>query len=1090
MTINGFCIPLCSANVQIASVNSNLNVKRLGYEQGLSHSVVTAITQDQKGYLWVGTQFGLNKYNGVNFTHFYSEKEKNDSETEKHSIQDNYITSLFTDSSGNVWVSTIAGLGYFDTKMQFNPIVLEENQPAENFKLATKFIQDKNGVLWIATHKGLWRKEPDKKAVRIKLEPSPFGHINDLAIDNQNKLWIATLRGLYSLNILENKPQLFTHDNAQNWIEEEVVNIEFIDGVLWLYRLDGLWRFNSETRDLIKIPSPAHNVVTNVYDMVYSAGGFWLSSNSGLWFFSVTRGDWTNYRAQPLSKTALPSNRLRNLFVDQQKLLWIGSFGAGLSVRHPQSQNIQHWLNQVQIAQLKFENFTPADVTGISEDNQNNIWVSTRGNGVFKLSKNGKIIEQISIDTPIKIATDIVEDVYVDQLQQVWIATGGKGLYRLNDKGKIQHFSRNSQKHSEFSLQSSRDYIYDLYQDRMGRLWLATHAGVELFDTQTNRLITKPEFTPQKMRNVSARVSAISQTLDGTLWIGGDAGLVGVNEQTNKLESLTTHSEDNALTNDDVNALSEDSSGNLWVGTASGLNRVSRINGKWVVKQYNHVKQLKNKPVYALVSDKKGQIWMGGNQGLIRFNPATEEVLALSKNMGLHLQEFNPGSSLSGSNGYLYLGGVNGFHRFRANNFSFAEFTPFIELSGLWADGKRLSLIPSDNDSYTIPGNTHLVRMKFDVLDLAQGKSTLTRIRVPEMSEQWYEWSEGNIFTINDLPAGEYLIEIESKSLISPKIKNSKKITIKITRQIKWMDYLFSSVMVFMVLLLVLYLNRKKQVWKHEKLHLLNSRETKKTQIIELQKKIEFKKQENSKLIQHIDLSHKEFSEFKKQFGQLHLLDGQTGLHTKEFVTLSIEKIIRQLLTNYLVDTGEKSSFDDSHLPKLAFIFVKIDEIDKLRQDGGQYLVSSVSRQVAKVLKKSGVSPDELARWDDDNFLILAQCNKSADIDVLCERLTKLLSEKDYGPSKQEQFSISCSLAATEFPFVSGNPLEFDWNKLLEFSSVGLKLIEQYSGSGWVVIRSANRWVNQFNIREARYNMLDFIKSEQVKLSSSFTLDK
>ncbi|PIP79070.1 MAG: hypothetical protein COW84_10275 [Gammaproteobacteria bacterium CG22_combo_CG10-13_8_21_14_all_40_8] len=1068
--------PSADANIQIDLSNQPLVLNNYAYSEGLSHSVVTALAQDEKGYLWIGTQYGLDRFNGTFFKQYFKNHSSN-------SLIDNYITSLAVDKTNHLWIGTAKGAGFLDESDNFNLIVFPTPANQQKSQWIQDIVIDEQQRVWIATFYGLWVITDHKNN-----EPTPVAGLESLLIEDleirEHQLWIVTKNKLWMMDNLNGNPKL--KQSPTNW-GMQVNNIHWIKSGsqnLWLIYNEGLSCYKQINGRWEKQQIPNYQVLGDVYDVIENGVESWISSDKGLWRYQYQENIWSLYSANPLAKNGLPTNKTRNLFFDNKGLLWIGTFGAGLSAKIDRSQKNQHWLNQLQLALYLSKNISPADVTGISEDKSFNLWVSTRGSGVFKLSPEGKILQHISTDTNIRISNSMVENVLVDYHDNVWIASTGGGLYRLNKDNQISHYLYQPQaKHPQERAKIHDNYILDIYQDRLGRIWLGSMTELELYKPDLDTFELKSQLIPDSFRQVGERVSAIHQTIDGTLWIGGDAGLVWIDETRGESGHFTSKTPDNSLSHNDVNAMAEDPQGNLWVATYSGINQVSKNGGDWLIQNYHQLPAIADKPYYAIESDEKGNIWLGGNQGLWRFNPGNLELMSFSKEQSSVLQEFNPGASSTGDSGYISMGGVNGFEHFVPGNIEPYVFSPSIVLEELKADNQLLSLHEDQGGYIDIPANIKLLHLKIDTINLVSGRLSSTRIRLPKLSLQWHEWRKDGNFMLMGLKAGDYVVEVETMNELSPKIFNQRLIKLRVA------DYSFirkhhQQMVGILIILMVVFISLfKLKEWQKERLKLLAKGRHYKKRLHKTDIQLKKHRQDIQRLNTELLDSHNENMDLQYKLSQVQLVDQQTGLQTSQYIKIDIEKRIRQLLSYYLAEGQVNLTINPQLSPKIAFVLLQIDHIEELRKDGGHFLLTSVTRQVADFLEAFARGTDQIAVWKNNCFLMVAQCANSQEIDVLCQRLSEAIASHEFGPSELERFSISCSISATEFPFVSQSPLEFDWNKLVEFSTSGLELCKENGGNGWNVIRSAHENVTQLDLRTYRYNLNDFLKSNKVRVS-------
>ncbi len=530
---------------------------------GLPNNSVLAIAQTPDGYLWLGTEEGLARFDGVRFVIFDTNNTP--------ALQSNHISALLVDAEKSLWIGTQGGGLTVVRDGQFKTYTTR-NGLSNDTILA--LYEDSNGNLWIGTNGGgLNRFKDGKFETYTSKNGLPDDAVFTLAGGKDKSLWIGTHAGLARLSAGKVTTYTTKEGLSDNYIKCLLISQ---NGDVWIGTNEGgLSRFSDGHFTNYNIrQGVSSNTIWSISED--KAGTLWVGTfDGGLNRFQ--NGKFTRYAA----KDGLSSNRVFALFEDREGSLWIGTGGAGL-------------------ARLKNGSFTTitsgeglsADVVlPVYEDVNNVIWAGTNGGGLNRI-ENGHIT---TYTTRNGLSDNVVFSLSDDKDHNLWIATH-KGLDRLKN-GRFSFFDKTS------GLPS--DIVVCLYRDRDGNLWAGSRGGLSRFDgTRFKTYTTKDGLS-------SDYVVSIYQDEQGTLWIGTGGG--GLNEFRNgRFSSYTTK---NGLSNNAVWALAGDSGGVLWIGTGGGgLDRLQ--DGKFT--NYTVHQGLFDDELFKILSDKYGYLWMSSNKGIFR----------------------------------------------------------------------------------------------------------------------------------------------------------------------------------------------------------------------------------------------------------------------------------------------------------------------------------------------------------------------------------------------------------------------------------------------------------------------------------------
>jgi signal transduction histidine kinase/ligand-binding sensor domain-containing protein len=580
--------PTGSAHVK-SSLRQDAIFTHITVEQGLSDQRVQAIMQDSVGFIWFGTNNGLNRYDGYDVVAYRHDP------TNPHSLSGNFVEDLYEDRSGTLWVSTRSGLNAFDRRTE--RFTRYRHDPADPHSLSDNTViaiyEDRSGVLWLGTAGGLNR------------------------FDRTTETFTA-----------------YQHDSANpRSLSHNTVRVIYEDrsGALWLGTLNGLNRFDRTTEtftayqhDPANPRSLSHNVVWDIYED--RAGMLWLGTDGGgLNRFDPATGAFTHYRHDPDNPHSLSEDRVDSLLGDASGALWIATFGGGLSVLDAARQTFMTYRHDSTIP-ASLSNDYVADITA---DRFGLIWIGTHGSGVdvYSPQRQSFTIYRHDPKAATSLASDNVWTVYEDQDGALWIGTQDRGLDRFDRRsGQVVHYPPDP----ENPQRLGHPWVAALQQDQTGALWIGTYGGGLYRLDPVRSSFTAYRHDPANPRSLSHN-TIVDLHIDrfGALWVATRGG--GLNRLDPDSSAFTAYRHDPAnpqsLSSDWVWAIDEDQRGSIWIGTlGGGLNRLEPATGQ--ITRYQHDPQnhasLSDDSIWTLHIDRAGVVWVGTfGGGLDRFDPAS-----------------------------------------------------------------------------------------------------------------------------------------------------------------------------------------------------------------------------------------------------------------------------------------------------------------------------------------------------------------------------------------------------------------------------------------------------------------------------------
>ena len=676
------------SSLQSSRYNPSIRFERIGIEQGLSQNSVNVILQDSQGFLWFGTQDGLNRYDGYTFTIYRPDVD------DPSALSDRWVTALAEDSSGNLWVGTRqGGLNRFDPRS--GSFTTFRRDPSQGSSLSdnrvTALLFDSRGALWIGTMGGLDRFDPSDDTFMhlATADGLASNRITALYEDINHALWVGTPDGLNRFDPENGSIQTFKHDpqDAASLGNNRISAIqEDTDGNLWVGTSNGLTRIDRVTGIFKRYEhgSVSHSLGDNTILSLYRDhnGGLWVGTNAGLDFYNARNDRFVHYRNQPANTNSLSGDSILSIFEDNSGVLWVGSYSGGLNKYNRQQDRFTYYRHDPNDPNSLSGNL----VFPIHVDARGMVWIGTYGAGLNRFNPITSRFFHYRHDpqNPNSLSSDDIYSVLSGSDGYIWVGTS-RALDRLDPATGIFKHYYPSVKNDDFGLSGLP--VYALYEDSNGTLWAGTGKGLDQFESQTDTFI---HYIPNSA-NEDNQVVSILEDANHHLWIGTFGG--GLHRLNSRGEGFisyyNTPGQPASLSNNLVFSLFQDRQGNLWVGTGGGgLDRYLPESDSFA--HYTEKSGLPSNVVYGILEDDAGDLWMSTNNGLARYNRESGTFRVFTASDGLQSNEFNMGAYALSSRGEMYFGGINGVNSFRPLQIADSVYVPSVTITSITQDGQPI----------------------------------------------------------------------------------------------------------------------------------------------------------------------------------------------------------------------------------------------------------------------------------------------------------------------------------------------------------------------------------------------------------------
>ena len=739
------CIFSClKISTSYANIRESFNFKNITIEDGLSQSTVETIYQDSKGYIWIGTNDGLDRYNGYEFKHYKHDK------YDKNSIANNYIVDIIEDKNGYIWVSTIGGLSRInpDKDEIKNYYSKEDSGNLSNSNL-WQILCTKDNRLIASTIDGLnvYDKNKDKfTRILYKEGELPSQYIYSLEEDINGHIWVGTDNGLVELDKDLNIVKSY-HDTIG---DSDVYNVyDDSKGNIWVCTLDnGLFKINLDDKSVenyknnnSKISIPSNNVRDIISD---SEGKLWIATDKGLCTFDYEREEFITYNKKSYQSNSLIDDEIFCLLKDSSGLIWIGTY-SGISRFNPNS-NFTHF----KLDPYEDNSISGNVIHGIYEDDDKTLWIGTNESGVNII--NGESIKHLNKENS-NLVSDLIEDI-TGFKNYIFIGTNeGLSVLVKNDKTVKNYTITNYT--TKDGLPSNK--IRSLFIDSKGYLWIGTNKGLAILDINNNKIIDIT-YILDEMGVSDKFIRAVYEDSKGNYYIGCflEGGLIKINPNTKEYKIYKNiENDDSSISNNSIRYINEDLYGNILVGTSHGINILNLSTDKF--NHYTEKDGLINNTIYGILVDKNNGIWMSTNAGISKLSTEDATFKNFTITDGLQSNEFNGRACFKSKDGNMYFGGINGFNVFNSQDIELSTFEPKVIFDNFEINGTN----KKDISNIKFKSNENNIKINFFTNDYKNTKTTQYYYKLEGLENEWNMTNSNSLVFVN-LGSGDYTLKIKT----------------------------------------------------------------------------------------------------------------------------------------------------------------------------------------------------------------------------------------------------------------------------------------------------------------------------------------
>ena len=804
-----------------ASADSTIRFERLSMADGLSQSSINAIAQDEQGYLWIGTQYGLNRYDGYRFDSYRHEPEI------PASLSNSAITDLHLSASGKLWVATRDGLNRLDPESgraeRFFPpaaandgrpwasgsIVAEDDAgrlflafgpghlaywcpqareiqplsfsaPVADEELSQRSaIIDNDGRFWVFNAAGLWRLDAEARRLEpmLPLDHDPVGRLSEaLALGPDGRLLLAADEGLKivepgTLEVIERiRPTDHGHDSDR--IDAVLTDA---DGMVWLVLTQSLVRFDPRSgawKEMFDggLEAPLGSGRQEIRLANHGSGDVWFASQYGVARWRGDSGAIEVLRHDPRDDRSIPPTTLNAgyiLFTDDEDNVWVGSRLGGLARYSPLSQRFEHIEDRSALGDIPFAGHNI--VRGIAEqriDDREYVWLALDSAGLRRVRRrdNGGHAWVDSFHAEAAAGQRLPGN----RLWSVVTDPGSDLVWVLESYHLIAIDGRAGRVVSVVPLDDSGGRATDLLMSRDGSaLWVGHRDGVTEFHVPVENR-HRIERCPRSPLLAGETVFNLLELDDGRVLAAARQGVGLADFHGGRGEFFVDAGQATGRVRQDFFGLANHSEDGFWVGAAeSGLAhlRFTRDEQGRKIPEFEWYGQddgLVDETIYAILPDAEGWLWLSSNSGLMRWQPETREVRHFTPADGIQHFEFNNTIAHIGPSGRFYFGGINGANAFFPDSVAILEDPPRLYLQRLYINGQEMSLPAGQPPVLELAHDQSDLEVEFVGLHLAAPRRVRYQLRLTGLDEGWIEAGARRRVRYAGLPPGDYAFDLRA----------------------------------------------------------------------------------------------------------------------------------------------------------------------------------------------------------------------------------------------------------------------------------------------------------------------------------------
>lgn len=1006
----------------------------------------SALAQDRDGFLWIGTQGGLVRYDGYQFRSFKSEPD------DPKTLAGSYVRTLFPSSDGRLWVGTFSsGLSVYDPATEtFARYQHDPRNPASlSHDRIEAVAEDRSGRIWVGTYEGLDRIDP-KGLTHFRHDPRDPRSVSDdriraLLVDRAGQLWVGSHEGL---QVWRGEGRGFeriaSEPGAPGSLAGQFVAKLFEDaqGRIWIGTTEnGAAVFDPRTGRFDRLtPKPTPDGLSHfwVYGFAQPAPNeVWIATFGG--GIDVVDPDSLQVverlRHDPALESTVGGDRIGALLRDRSGVVWVGTWGQGLARYDPAARAFRTLRHSPNLP----DGLTYPEAVRSLQMRDGSIWVGTNGNGVDVFDRQWRRTGGHRPDpkNPGTLADGSVTCLAQAADGTIWVATLNGVLHRL--RPGAQGFERFSEADG-----LPGGPIRTMIFGPDGDLWVGAAEGMARISAlpaaPRPRIVSFRHRLEDPASLSGQAVEALAFDAAGTLWVGTDSGLNAFDPTSGTAVRILQTGRRDGLPANWVPDLMVAADGRLWVATQSGACVLASWDGHdGRSARFESVADRMGRPpapVDALIQDAQGWVWLGGR---LRVNPKTWQWQELGPADGAEIRNFFIASRARTAAGELLFGAPAGLMIVRPDRIAPWTYAPPLVATSLRVDGVER---PGGAAPLTLKAQEKGFRLDFAALDFTAPAKNLYRYRLVGYDEKWLPADAAHrSLAYNNLPPGHYTLQVQGTNRAGQWSPHEIRLPVTVRPafyQTAWFRALAALLMV--ALAYGLYRLRVRR--------------------------LEARSRTLERLVQERTLelgeSNRELASAYARIEEASLTDPLTGLRNRRFLEQALASDAEIAVRRH--EDGKTAAGDAD----LVFLILDLDHFKSVNDTYGHAAGDAVLTQTAALLRATVRSSDHVVRWGGEEFLVVARFFDRRDAPALAEKIRAAIASHEFRLDDGTTLARTGSFGFAAYPFFQAKPREITWQDVVAVADVGLYAAKRSGRNRWVGVEARETGDPQASVQRFR----------------------
>ncbi|MCY1719455.1 ATP-binding protein [Prolixibacteraceae bacterium Z1-6] len=871
------------------------NFSNYSINDGLSQSVVNCVFQDSRGFIWMGTQSGLNRFNGETFDIF------NYNPNDSFSISNNWIYAISEDTDGDLWIGTRGGLNKYLVKQnKFEHINYKTNFPHDVTSFCYDNICLNNGKILINTPPVLSLFDPQSGSFshfQNKLEYD--GAVKDVKIplleDKNGRIWVASTKGLSSFSFQTEEFTYYTFETKNgDLLENANVTALFNDknGIIWAGTTTGLFKLNAKSnyfQELHFKQKEAEDYIfenTCIRSILEDKNGNLIiaTEGSGLFVISPNSEKPASIQNYTSANSTLGHNIVQSLIMDRSENLWIGTL-QGISKTDLKRKKFTLYRNSIS---PNSTNLLGNVIASLYKNDDGILWVGNWGQGLNLVNRETNEVEHFSTRETgnHSIPNDFAHVIFKDVIGLIWLGTRDGVLIYDKSNNTFVPWTIYFNKTNFPTFSNTR--IYSIIQDSTKNYWIGTQNGLYKINLEKSTIEVFQKELDENHRLSANLVYCLLADSEGLIWIATVNGLQVYNPETKTIQYFSK--EKNGMSDNFIVSLCEDSQGRIWIGTATYVNVYNKEDSTFMLYSQEH--GVPNNRIFEIAKDKNNDIWLATGRGLCKFDEEQNTFHTFTLEDGLQSLEFNIRAAYVCDDGEILMGGMNGFNSFHPDSIFHNPYVPNLVFTAFYKteDTIEESINLTENNAVTLDYKAHSFTIEFAALEYTNPNKNQYAYKMEGISNEWVDIGNRKFVPFSGLQPGEYYFQVKGSN--NDGVWNNDAIGIRINILPPWWrsNYAYSFYILLLFIGVYGFIKMREKKLKHDK-KILEKKVLERTIQIEHQ---------NRKLEELNQTKNKLFSIIGHDLGnQFNIIVGFSDLLLSDFRKLDAAKIEYHLRNIY-----------------------------------------------------------------------------------------------------------------------------------------------------------------------------------------------